>query len=412
MRFSSILFFLLLGYHSVQAQTPYFSPVASGTNKALYAVSFGSATTGYAVGADTTIVKTTDGGLTWTQIPFSAGSTQRHATDFVDVFFVSEKVGYLVNSFYAAPSFSGSLYKTTNGGLTWTLELNSALVAAKAFFFSEGNGYAIGSGFFAGYVVERSTAGVWNPNAYFNSSPNDFLYGIDFYNPSYGIVSGTRGYVYRTLNGGQNWDTVKTVTDSTITAVKFLTASHLIATTTREVAPLIVSLDSGRTWNYDVPTQTFYYPRLYDVELSARDSFVAVGSKKVPDGGVLMWYKAGFPVVQEVSQPLYSVAMRDKNVAFAVGGEGLIVSNLKSLGVALAPDSKGGSKVFPNPGSHALYVEGPLPALTVITTISGQEVVRTKEYPVLTENLASGVYVVACYDKSGRVLCREKWEKQ
>jgi photosystem II stability/assembly factor-like uncharacterized protein len=62
---------------------------------------------GYAVGNNGNIIKTTNGGQSWTSI-FSPTSGQLKAVDFVD-----ELNGYIAGN-------NGIIYRTTNGGISWT----------------------------------------------------------------------------------------------------------------------------------------------------------------------------------------------------------------------------------------------------------------------------------------------------
>jgi hypothetical protein len=82
---------------------------SSGTNQSLEGVSFTDANTGTTVGSDGTILRTTDGGTTWTSQsnPFS-GTTY----DFWDVFFSDANTGLVVGN-------GGIILRTTTGGVTW-----------------------------------------------------------------------------------------------------------------------------------------------------------------------------------------------------------------------------------------------------------------------------------------------------
>ena len=57
--FATLLF--AASFSLCQAQINYWNPVVSGTTKVLLSISFGSSTTGYIAGKDTTLLKTTDG---------------------------------------------------------------------------------------------------------------------------------------------------------------------------------------------------------------------------------------------------------------------------------------------------------------------------------------------------------------
>src|ERR1044072_8352971 len=98
--FTFILVAACLGLCSQNA----WLPLNSGTQKDLYDLSFPTPLTGYVAG-DSTIVKTSDGGLTWT----SAFSTPLQ--NFNSIFFPSVSTGYV--------SSEKAVYRTFNGGGTW-----------------------------------------------------------------------------------------------------------------------------------------------------------------------------------------------------------------------------------------------------------------------------------------------------
>ncbi|HTW91106.1 MAG TPA: YCF48-related protein, partial [bacterium] len=85
-----------------------WTPLVSGTTNALYSVCFPAGTqVGYAVGVGGTVLKTTDGGTTWTAE--SSGAIGQ----LNSVFFNDNNNGVAVGN-------RGTIIKTTDGGATWT----------------------------------------------------------------------------------------------------------------------------------------------------------------------------------------------------------------------------------------------------------------------------------------------------
>src|SRR5215813_4098595 len=78
---------------------------SSGTNNSLWAVSFVDANTGTAVGARGTILRTDDGGITWT--PQFSGTTE----NLTSVSFVDANTGIAVGV--------RVILRTDDGGATW-----------------------------------------------------------------------------------------------------------------------------------------------------------------------------------------------------------------------------------------------------------------------------------------------------
>ncbi len=81
------------------------------------AVDFPTATTGWIVGRDAALVKTTDAGATWTQQnPLGLFDPVNGGPSLLNVSFADANNGWVV----AADGFSGYLLHTTDGGRTWS----------------------------------------------------------------------------------------------------------------------------------------------------------------------------------------------------------------------------------------------------------------------------------------------------
>lgn len=105
-------------HHHSHPHTPRLIPQQSGTTNRLQAISPVNARVVWASGINGTFVKTTDGGKTW-----QAGVvTGAETLQFRDVQGVSEDVAYLLSSGSGTDS---RIYKTENGGQSWTLQFES-----------------------------------------------------------------------------------------------------------------------------------------------------------------------------------------------------------------------------------------------------------------------------------------------
>ncbi|MDZ7344073.1 MAG: T9SS type A sorting domain-containing protein, partial [candidate division KSB1 bacterium] len=92
------------------------------------------ANTGWAVGARNTIIKTTNGGTTWT--PQTSGITTSSPT-LNAVHFIDANTGWIV-------AVGGTIQKTTNGGDTWSV-LNLPTPSLNAIYFMDSeNGWGAG----------------------------------------------------------------------------------------------------------------------------------------------------------------------------------------------------------------------------------------------------------------------------
>ena len=106
-----------------KSHQPKLTPQKSGTTQLLIAVSPVNSRVVWAAGTGGTYVVTTDGGETWK----AAVVPGAEKLQFRDVQGVSDKVAYLLS----VPSTTGTtdfrIYKTVDGGTTWTIEFENQL---------------------------------------------------------------------------------------------------------------------------------------------------------------------------------------------------------------------------------------------------------------------------------------------
>ena len=104
---------------------PSLTPQQSGTTQRLQAISAVNAGVAWASGLGGTFVRTTDGGKTW-QAGVVPGAD---SLEFRDVEAVSDRIAYLLA---AGEGSASRIYKTEDGGNTWTLQFRNS--DPKAFF--------------------------------------------------------------------------------------------------------------------------------------------------------------------------------------------------------------------------------------------------------------------------------------
>lgn len=110
-------------YRTTDAGVTWTQVTCPNSNR-LVRVDFADSQTGYAVGPSSNIVKTTNGGLSWTRLmPTTAGISNNKSLNSVD--FVTPLVGYI--------GAGDGVYKTIDGGVTFT-KLYNKRVQAVAFW--------------------------------------------------------------------------------------------------------------------------------------------------------------------------------------------------------------------------------------------------------------------------------------
>ena len=166
----------------------------SSTVETLKSVDFVNPNTGWAVGVNGAILKTTDRGSTWVlqRRETVAGS---FGLALQDVNFVDANTGWV--------TISNSLLKTTDGGSSWQFQSTGYFNYLLAINFVNSNiGWVVGDN---GIILKTTNGGSsWQAQS---SGTTVDLNAIDFVDSNIGWVVGDNGVVLKTTNGGSSWQT-------------------------------------------------------------------------------------------------------------------------------------------------------------------------------------------------------------
>ncbi|MBK9077539.1 MAG: T9SS type A sorting domain-containing protein [Flavobacteriales bacterium] len=167
-----------------------WSHVASGTEQWLTRIAILDAQTAVVCGDYSTVIRTTDQGLTWTTV-----TTPGPLDTYHDMSFPTPLVGYLGSS----SNSTNSLLKTLDGGLSWSIvPLAAANNIWSVFFLTDLLGYA---GVNDGKLMRTMDGGTSWAEVYDDQNNIDLIY---FRNASLGFF-GTSAGLRKTTNGGTNW---------------------------------------------------------------------------------------------------------------------------------------------------------------------------------------------------------------
>ncbi|MCX7833727.1 MAG: YCF48-related protein [Ignavibacteria bacterium] len=161
----------------------------------IYNVWFFNQNTGIVVGNLGSIMRTTDGGLTFDSVP---GNPAPSNVTFRGVYFINELTGYVVSGIT-----NYRLMKTTDGGLNWYAGYGSAPPYSNPYYiyaFNENKLLVLNQ--LGDICISTNGGNLWN-TYYSGTSVN--LYKTVFINSDTGFVCGDWGRCRYTTNGGYNW---------------------------------------------------------------------------------------------------------------------------------------------------------------------------------------------------------------
>lgn len=194
--FTTVLF-VLIAFGTAGAQ---WTPQTSGTTSLLYSVSAVDNNVVWACGAAGTVVRTTDGGATWTNV-----SAAPVTGDLYNVFAIDVSNALVTNS-----GASATVWKTTNGGATWDQVfvqsggfINVIEIGAGGTGFMEGD--PVGGRWSLWKTTDSGTSwdstGMYLPQAGSEAGWNNSVYMTG--TSSWFGTSNSR--IYNSVNGGLTW---------------------------------------------------------------------------------------------------------------------------------------------------------------------------------------------------------------
>ncbi|MBE2228192.1 MAG: T9SS type A sorting domain-containing protein [Ignavibacteria bacterium] len=213
---------------------------------------FSDQITGYAVGGSYAtygkIMKTTNAGLNWfTYLDNYPVGTYYH---FYNIYFADANTGFASNQL--------GVFKTINSGINWSLCLNAQdyiygyLSLKKLHFFDVSTGIYLSD---SGKIYRTTDSGLsWSVN--YVDHLTSFR-DITFSNSSTGFAVGLEGKYYNTTNGGINWQAVNIGTIESLYSISFPTSLTGYITKANGV---LKSTDGGITWQevMQLNTDTLY----------------------------------------------------------------------------------------------------------------------------------------------------------
>jgi photosystem II stability/assembly factor-like uncharacterized protein len=258
------LFFSLIFLTALHAQAVWSEQTSPVPNFILYTVSVVDNNVAWIGGQAGTVLRTTDGGATWT----SVGGGAIGATDVYNIFGVDAQNA-------VAAGYDGAttyMWTTTDGGSTWTqVYSNSGGFMDAIWMFDANNGFAYGdpSPLGGNWELYNTTDGgaTWNaapPLAAQNGTEagwNNAMYvsGSDVY---FG-TNNTR--IYHSTDMGNSWTPQTTTGNVNSYSIWFNNASTGLS---GDASNLVRTTDGGNTWNFvsTIPTSAGFIGAIIGVD--------------------------------------------------------------------------------------------------------------------------------------------------
>lgn len=328
-----LITFLILPSSKIHSQAGWFA-LNSGTTAELSDVYFTDVNTGFVINEFGSFIwKTIDGGQTWTQYDMGA---LRHANT---LFFTDSQTGW-------ASGYNSTLVKTTNGGVNWFSQpypVGNANFAL--YFFNANTGIAAGYG---NQIIKTTNGGnLWYS---VNAGVNCNFYAMSFSDNLTGYASGGNGVIYKTTNAGETWVQQQSNTSNEIFGLYFVPNTNTGYAATG-LGQILKTTNGGGLWSvvytgagYDM--QTVFFNDINNGYAAGNNGAML----RTTNGGVT-WTAQSTPIQTQISK----VHFENPNVGYAVGAEGMIIKTITGGFTALTnegsivPNAISLGQNFPNP---------------------------------------------------------------
>ncbi|MBE0642842.1 MAG: choice-of-anchor D domain-containing protein [Bacteroidetes bacterium] len=297
----------LLTIQHAAAQWQWLNPLSEG-NEFLDAT-FPDAQHGWIAGGNGALLRTSDGGMTWSSQPNILRTTPFLGLSIV---FTDALTGVVSTN-------NGLLLRSSDGGFTWELLPRTSLTIQKLRKAPDGSLWGVGS---LGTVARSTDAGLsWER---LSTGISTVVYDIDFPDAQTVVAVCGGGVILRSVDSGQSWTSIAASIGTDITSIDFRDAQNGFAV--QKPKYLLRTTDGGATWS----DTSFVLNELTQVRFTSPTTGWLVSNSvgsvfKTIDGGSSWQFVA---VEQPRRFTFYSVYPVDEQKAFLLGTGGAIFSTL------------------------------------------------------------------------------------
>jgi photosystem II stability/assembly factor-like uncharacterized protein len=317
---------------SVQLSTNVMpASIDSHTTNVLSQIFFYNQDTGFIVGTNGTILRTTDGGHVWDLTTFQEDQ------NWCSVYCVSATTAFI------ASLNGGRIAKTTDRGSSWNVVYSNPFhYILKLAFLNESKGFAVG---FDGFLLRTDDGGNnWHTVA--GGNPSLLLSDITFVNEttgfiteSYNVNTSPLNILLRTTDGGNTWtELYQNPSCGFMNRIEFANENLGYLVTYNKV---FRTIDGGNTWNTFINQKEFWQIALCSDSVGYLSKNYEI--YKFSDAGALDIFYRG-----EYSSPCYMSCPTNQSV-FWVSNQGNINSYHTPISYHWEPSAGLSADDIPNP---------------------------------------------------------------
>ncbi len=214
------------------------------TNENINEIYFRNDKNGYLVAGRKMFI-TADAGKTWTETRlYQAGDFKDLTPEFLSIRFADKKQGLAVGSLFNKNDevVDSLVMRTGDGGETWTrIVVPTRVELFHLDFNGSSHGWIAGA---SGVILATTDGGLtWTKQ---NTGATRYLFNVDFRDDFFGFAVGGGGTILRTEDGGRNWEKIGTNFAETFKRVDF--ADDKNGWIVGHRGTILRSSDKGRTW--------------------------------------------------------------------------------------------------------------------------------------------------------------------
>lgn len=364
----------------------------SGTNEHLYSICFTGTNnqTGYAVGHNGLVIKTTNLGVNWSHLNIPT------LWNYHSVYFTNPENGWIVGF---------EVFRTSNGGQDWTKVITNPEIAGfKVQFFDSENGWILGLKVNTRLRIWKTTdsGNNWDTSTLIMNSVISDPMDMHFPSAETGFISGgnTNSFIAKTITSGKSWFYQNIPSSRYISGINF--KDNLTGWAITDSGNILKTTNGGTNW-YKSGTVAYGGRKIYYKNINNIDQLWIIGA----NGSILYsgnlgnsWQSVTFNSSHSYEDLTFSG--NNQTGIHIVGNNGMIIYSENTGGVNINETSNFNPKFFtlyqnyPNPFNPSTVIKYSLKKSGYVSIkvfdLEGKEI-----QTLVSEHKKTGIYEVNFY---------------